>query len=69
MTPCSMLWDWPGFKRRANELLLALLIAHFLSPAVFPFSSLFNGLVLWGWGLRTDRVLIALSQPYIANLF
>ena len=29
----------------------------------------FYGLVLWGWGLRTDRVLIALSQPCIANLF
>ena len=29
----------------------------------------FYGLVLWGWGLRTDRVLIALSQPCIANIF
>ena len=29
----------------------------------------FYGLVLWGWGLRTDRVLIALSQPCITNLF
>ena len=29
----------------------------------------FHGLVLWGWDLRTDRVLIALSQPCIAILF
>ena len=59
-----------GFKSRANDFLLALLLAHFLSPAVFPLSSfiLWVG-VLWGLGLRTDRVLIALSQPCIANLF
>ena len=29
----------------------------------------FYGLVLRGWSLRTDRVLIALSQPCITNLF
>ena len=43
-----------------------------LSLLVFPFSSvfaffLFYWLVLSGWGLRTDRVLIALSQPCITN--
>ena len=26
-------------------------------------------LVVWGWGLWTDRVAISLSQPCIANLF
>ena len=26
-------------------------------------------LVLWGWGLRTDRVFITLSQPCTADLF
>ena len=26
-------------------------------------------LVVWGWGLRTDRVSISLSRPCIANLF
>ena len=26
-------------------------------------------LVLWGWGLRTDRVYITLSQPCAADLF
>ena len=29
----------------------------------------FGGLVLWGWGHRTDRVLIVVSQPCIADLF
>ena len=29
----------------------------------------FYGLVLWGWGLRTDRVLIARSQPCVTNFF
>ena len=57
-----------GFKSRANALLLAKLLSHFLMPAVFPFIS-----ILWvgfvGWGLLTDRVLIALSQPCIANHF
>ena len=28
-----------------------------------------NRLVLWGWGLRTDRVYITLSQPCAADLF
>ena len=29
----------------------------------------FYGLVLWGWGFRTDGVLIANSQPCVANRF
>ena len=58
-----------GFKSRTNAFLLAQLLAHFLSPAVFLFSSFILWLVIWGWGLRTNRVLIALSQPCIANFF
>ena len=37
-----------------------------LSPfflLLFSLSLLFYRQALWGWGLRTDRVLIALSQP------
>ena len=57
-----------GFNSRANAFLLAYLLALFLSPAVFSFSSFFPyRLVLWGRGLRTDRVFIALSQPSTAN--
>ena len=43
-----------GFKSRANVLMLAW-SALFLSPTVLSFSS-FHGLVVWGWGLWTDRV-------------
>ena len=49
-----------GFKSRANDFLLAkaalsLLLVFYLSlPSVYR-------LVLWGWGLQTDRVYITLS--------
>ena len=58
-----------GFKSRANAFLLAKLLAYILSPAVFLFSSFILWVGVVGLGLRTDRVLIALSQPCIANLF
>ena len=69
VTPCSMVWDWRvsragpmPFYWSSCSLPLCLLL--------FSLSLLsFYGLVLWGWGLRTDRVLIAFSQPCIANLF
>ena len=63
MTPYSMVRVWrvsragllpfylPNCKLRFCLLLFSLSLLSF------------NGLVLWGWGLRTDRVLIALSQP------
>ena len=44
-----------GFKSRANAFLLARSALSFLSPTVISSSS-FHGLVVWGWGLRTDRV-------------
>ena len=58
-----------GFKSRDNAFLQALMhIPFFL--LLFSLSLLsFNGLVSLVWGLRTDRVLIALPQPCIANLF
>ena len=69
VSPCSMVWDWRvsragpmPFYWPSCSLTFCLLL--------FSVSLLtFCGLVLWGWGLRTDRVLIALSQPCIANLF
>ena len=72
VTSCSMvwvLWDWQvsraepmPFYWPSCSLTFCLLL--------FSFSLLsFCGLVLWGWGLRTHRVLIALSLPCIANLF
>ena len=39
-----------GFKSRANAFLLAQLLAHFLSPTVFPFSSFFLWVGVVGLG-------------------
>ena len=58
-----------GFKSKVNAFLLASCSLTFCL-LLFSLSLLsFYGLALWGWGLRTDRVLIALSQPCIADLF
>ena len=58
------------FKSRANAFLLAYSCSLTFCLLMFSLSLLsFYGLVLWGWGLRTDRVLIALCQPCITNLF
>ena len=44
-----------GFKSRANAFLLARSALSFWSITGLSFSS-FHGLVVWGWGLWTDRV-------------
>ena len=44
-----------GFKSRANAFLMARSALSFLFPTVLSVSS-FRGLVVWGWGLWTDRV-------------
>ena len=69
LTPCSMVWDWRDstagplpFYWPSCWLTFCLLL--------FSLSLLsFYGLLLWGWGLQTDRVLNALSQPCITNFF
>ena len=43
-----------GFKSRTNAFLLARSALSFLS--LFLSFSFFHGLVVWGWGLWTDRV-------------
>ena len=59
-----------GFKSMANAssgLICSIPTIVFYS---FSFSLLFvYRLVLWGWGLRTDRVYTTLSQPCTADLF
>ena len=60
-----------GFKNRANAFLLAWSSPSFLSPTILSFSS-FHGLVVLGWGLRTDRVFslspgLALRTPINNN--
>ena len=59
-----------GFKSRAN----AFFIGSSCSIPTIVFCSFSISLlsvyrlVLWGWGLRTDRVYITLSQPCTADL-
>ena len=67
--PSSMVWDWrvsragpTPFCWPGCSLLFCL--------QLFSLSLLFlYRLVVWGLGLRTDRVSISLSRPCIANLF
>ena len=67
VTPNSMVWDWRVSRPMPFYWLNCSL--HFCLLLFFLFLLSFYGLVLWGWFLRTDRVLIALSQPCITNLF
>ena len=68
VTPCSMVWDWwvsrgpiPFYWPSCSLTFCFLLFSLSLLS--------FYGLLLWSWGLRTDRLLIALSQPCITNHF
>ena len=69
LTTYSMVWDWRvsrigpmPFCWPSCSLLFCL--------QLFSLSLLFlHRLVVWGWGLRTDRVSISLSRPCIANHF
>ena len=66
--PTTQFAYWPLLLARAF-FYWPLLLAPFLSPTVFPCSSFILGVGIVGISLRTDRVLIALSQPWIANRF
>ena len=74
LTPFSMVWDWR--VSRAGPMLLywpKLPYPYYSLLLSFPFSSFclyrLLRLVLWGWGLRTDRVYVTLSQLCTADLF
>ena len=67
VTPYSMVRDWRvprigimTFYWPCCSLPYCLLLFFVSLPS-------FYWLVLWGWGLRTDKSVIALSQPFIAN--
>ena len=60
-----------GFKSSANDFFIGP-SCSILTIVLYSFSlSLLSvyRLVLWGWGLRTDRVYITLSQPCTAHFF
>ena len=69
LTPYSMVWDWR--VSRASPMPFCWPSCSLLfCLQLFSLSLLFlDRLVVWGWGLRTDRVSISLSRPCIANLF
>ena len=70
LTPYSIVWDWR--VSRAGPMLFywpELLYPHYSLLLFFPFSASCLKVALWGWGLRTDRVYITLSQPCTADLF
>ena len=59
-----------GFKSRAMILYWSKLLYPYYSLLLFSLSLLsVYRLVLWGWGLRTDRVYISLSQRCTDDLF
>ena len=63
LIPFSMVWDW--MVSRAGPMHSywpKLLYPYYSLLLFFPFSSFCHRLVLWGWGLRTDRVNITLSS-------
>ena len=69
LTPFSMVWDWR--VSRAGPMFFIGLSCS-IPTIVFSLSlSLLSvyRLVLWGCGLRTDRLYITLSQPCTADLF
>ena len=69
VTQYSMVWDFRVSRAMTMNFYWPSWSLHFC-PLLFSRSLLsFYGLVLWDWGLRTDRVLIALSKPCITDLF
>ena len=68
VTTYSKVCDW-GVSRAGSMPFYWLSCSLPFCPPVFPFSSFIIWVGIVRWGLRTDRVLIALSQPSIASLF
>ena len=70
LTTYSMVWDW-RVPRAGQCFFIGLscsiqtIVFYYFSLSLLPV----HRLVLWGWGLRTDRVYITLFQPCTADLF
>ena len=69
LTPYLIMWDWR--VSRAGQMTFCWPSCSLLfCLQLFSLSLLFlYRLVVWGWGLQTDRVSISRSRPCIANLF
>ena len=60
VTPCSLVWDWRASRAGLMPFYWPSCCLTFCL-LLFSVSLLsFYGLVLWGWGLRTDRMLHSL---------
>ena len=68
LTPYLMVWDW-RVSRTGPMPFCWPMLSPFLSSTIFLYLLFLYRLVVWGWGLRTDRVSISLSLPCIANVF
>ena len=70
LTPYSMVWDWRVSRAETMLVYWTKMLYPFYNLLLF-FPSLLSvyRLVLWGWGFRTDRVYVTLSQPCTADLF
>ena len=69
LTPYSMVCDW-RVSRAGPTLFCWPSCSLLFCLQLFSLSHFFlYRFVVWGWGLRTDRVSISLSRPCIANLF
>ena len=69
LTAYSMVWDWRVSRAGLFFIGLSCSIPTIVFYT-FSLSLLFvYRLVLWGWGLWTDRGYISLSQPCTADLF
>ena len=71
LTAYSMVWDWRVSRAGPMVLYWPKLLSPYYSLLLFFFLFLLSvySLVLWGQGLRTDRVYITLSQPCTLDLF
>ena len=69
VTPYSMMLDWRVSRAGPMPFYWPSCSLSFCLRLIYLSLISFYGLVLWGWGVRTDRVLIALSHHSIPNLF
>ena len=66
----SMVWDWLISRAGPMHLYWSKRLYPYYRLLLFSLSLIsVCGLVLRGWGLRTDRVYITLSQPCTDDLF
>ena len=67
--PCIWWCGIGGFQEQVQCLFVGLVVLLFCLQLFFLSLLFLYRLVVWGWGLRTNRVSISLSRPCIANLF